>query len=31
LDCDDLYSIVRNIDYDVNACLKDFLSRVKIK
>ena len=25
LDCDDLYSIVRYIDYDVNACLKDFL------
>jgi hypothetical protein len=31
LDCDDLYSIVRNIDYDVNACLKDFLTRVKLK
>ena len=31
LDCDDLYSIVRYIDYDVNACLKDFLARVKLK
>ena len=31
LDCDDLYSIVRDIDYDVNACLKDFLTRVKLK
>jgi hypothetical protein len=31
LDCDDLYSIVRDISYDENSCLKDFLSRVELK
>ncbi len=31
LDCEDLSLAVRNINYDVNSCLKDFMSRVKLK
>lgn len=31
LDVDDLSSIIQHIDYDVNACMKDFKSRVKVK